>query len=180
MQQIEDIHIGDEVRFLDSVGGGKVSRIDTKSQLVYVEDEDGFELPTPLSQIVPIATGEPAHIASARSTHRALARYSSHRNAELTTKCVSARYAREHPQQGQENCLYPRPRRGYPKECHCLRTQSRLPRLPISGCLVRTVWLWGNDGNDSINRAGTASAQSIAKNKVLQSAKVLRQRKVLR
>lgn len=68
MQQIEDIHIGDEVRFLDSVGGGKVSRIDAKSKLVYVEDEDGFELPTPLSQIVPIATGDPAHIASASNT----------------------------------------------------------------------------------------------------------------
>lgn len=63
MQQIEDIHIGDEVRFLDSVGGGKVARIDTKQKLVYVEDSDGFELPTPLSQIVIIARAEQTHIA---------------------------------------------------------------------------------------------------------------------
>ena len=52
MQQIEDIHIGDEVRFLDSVGGGRVARIDAARRLIYVEDEDGFEIPTPLSQVV--------------------------------------------------------------------------------------------------------------------------------
>ena len=52
MQQIEDIHIGDEVRFLDSVGGGRVARIDAARRLIYIEDEDGFEIPTPLSQVV--------------------------------------------------------------------------------------------------------------------------------
>ena len=52
MQQIEDIHIGDEIRFLDSVGGGRVARIDASRRLIYVEDEDGFEIPTPLSQVV--------------------------------------------------------------------------------------------------------------------------------
>lgn len=52
MQAIEDIHLGDEVRFLDSVGGGRVARIDANRHLIYIEDEDGFEIPTPLSQIV--------------------------------------------------------------------------------------------------------------------------------
>ncbi|MBP1677327.1 MAG: hypothetical protein H6Q20_1886 [Bacteroidetes bacterium] len=37
---------GDTVRFLNAVGGGKVTRIDSKSGLVYVEDADGFEIPT--------------------------------------------------------------------------------------------------------------------------------------
>lgn len=65
--QIEDIHIGDEVRFLDSVGGGRVSRIDAKRKMVYVEDADGFELPTPLAQIVVVAQAEHSHIADTMS-----------------------------------------------------------------------------------------------------------------
>lgn len=43
---MEKIKIGDEIRFLNSTGGGKVVRIDNKTQLVYVEDQDGFEIPT--------------------------------------------------------------------------------------------------------------------------------------
>ena len=39
------IKIGDNVRFLNAVGGGKVTRIEEKKGLVYVEDEDGFEVP---------------------------------------------------------------------------------------------------------------------------------------
>lgn len=40
------IKIGDNVRFLNAVGGGKVTRIDEKKGIVYVEDEDGFEVPS--------------------------------------------------------------------------------------------------------------------------------------
>lgn len=36
---------GDTVRFVSAVGGGIVSRFDEKKGLVYVEDEDGFEIP---------------------------------------------------------------------------------------------------------------------------------------
>lgn len=39
------IKIGDRVRFLNAVGGGTVVRIDKVQNLVYVEDEDGFEIP---------------------------------------------------------------------------------------------------------------------------------------
>ena len=39
------INVGDNVRFLNAVGGGKVTRIDEKKNLVYVEDADGFEIP---------------------------------------------------------------------------------------------------------------------------------------
>ncbi|MDR0418669.1 MAG: DUF2027 domain-containing protein [Prevotellaceae bacterium] len=42
--------IGDKVRFLNSVGGGIVARIDGKT--VYVRDEDGFEMPSLASDIV--------------------------------------------------------------------------------------------------------------------------------
>lgn len=37
---------GDTVRFLNTTGGGIVSRVDEKKGLVYVEDADGFEIPT--------------------------------------------------------------------------------------------------------------------------------------
>jgi hypothetical protein len=36
---------GDTVRFVSAVGGGVVSRFDEKKGLVYIEDEDGFEIP---------------------------------------------------------------------------------------------------------------------------------------
>ena len=39
--------IGDIVRFLNSVGGGRVTKI--KDNIAYVEDEDGFETPVLLS-----------------------------------------------------------------------------------------------------------------------------------
>ncbi len=44
--------IGDTVRFLDTVGGGRISRIDEQKKLVYVKDQNGFEMPTPFSQVV--------------------------------------------------------------------------------------------------------------------------------
>ena len=46
------IKIGDTVRFLNSVGGGIVRRIDEKQNLVYVEDEDGFEVPALIREVV--------------------------------------------------------------------------------------------------------------------------------
>jgi len=43
--QKNNIKKGDTVRFLNAVGGGVVTRIDTQKGIVYVEDEDGFEIP---------------------------------------------------------------------------------------------------------------------------------------
>ena len=45
-KKINDMKIGDNVRFLNAVGGGRISRTDSKLGIVYVEDEDGFEIPT--------------------------------------------------------------------------------------------------------------------------------------
>lgn len=42
---------GDKVRFLNEVGGGTVSRIEG-SKMVYVLDEDGFEIPVLVSEVV--------------------------------------------------------------------------------------------------------------------------------
>lgn len=43
--------IGDKVRFLSDVGGGKVAGFKA-GNIVLVEDEDGFQIPTPISDVV--------------------------------------------------------------------------------------------------------------------------------
>ena len=43
--------IGDTVRFLKEVGGGRVSGFQDKNT-VLVEDSDGFEIPMPVSEVV--------------------------------------------------------------------------------------------------------------------------------
>lgn len=59
-------NIGDTVRFLNSVGGGRVARID--GQLAYVVDEDGFEMPVLQREcvVVALAGQEPAPTTSFR------------------------------------------------------------------------------------------------------------------
>ena len=46
------IKTGETVRFLNSVGGGVVVRVDEKQNLVFVEDEDGFEVPVLAREVV--------------------------------------------------------------------------------------------------------------------------------
>lgn len=44
------LKVGDNVRFLNSSGGGIVSRVD--GRLVFVEDQDGFEIPVMINEVV--------------------------------------------------------------------------------------------------------------------------------
>lgn len=53
---IEEMKIGDKVRFLSSTGGGKIAGFQ-KGNIVLVEDEDGFQIPTLMSEVVVIAEG---------------------------------------------------------------------------------------------------------------------------
>lgn len=50
--------VGDIVRFLNDVGGGKIVRIE--NQYAFVEDEDGFEQPVLLKECVVVSTDKPA------------------------------------------------------------------------------------------------------------------------
>ena len=43
--------IGDKVSFLSEVGGGKVAGFQGKN-IVLVEDEDGFQIPMPVNEVV--------------------------------------------------------------------------------------------------------------------------------
>ena len=49
--------IGDRVRFLSETGGGKVAGFQGKD-IVLVEDEDGFQIPTPIHDVVVISTDD--------------------------------------------------------------------------------------------------------------------------
>lgn len=44
------VKIGDTVRFLNSVGGGRVTRIE--ANMAFVTDEDGFDTPVLLKECV--------------------------------------------------------------------------------------------------------------------------------
>ncbi|MCM1079358.1 MAG: DUF2027 domain-containing protein [Bacteroidales bacterium] len=48
--------IGDKVGFLFDKGGGRVAAI--KGDIVYVEDEDGFQIPTPINEVVVEASAD--------------------------------------------------------------------------------------------------------------------------
>ena len=47
--------IGDKVRFFSDTGGGFIA--DIKGKIVLVEDEDGFQIPTPINEIVIVEDG---------------------------------------------------------------------------------------------------------------------------
>ena len=53
------VKVNDIVRFLNDVGGGKVTRVEGK--MVYVEDEDGFERPALAREVVVVDTTKPHH-----------------------------------------------------------------------------------------------------------------------
>lgn len=50
--------IGDKVRFLNDVGGGKVTAF-RPGGIVLVEDEDGFDMPMPMNEVVVIEEEAP-------------------------------------------------------------------------------------------------------------------------
>ena len=50
-KRIETMKIGDRVKFLSETGGGRIAGFQGKN-IALVEDEDGFQIPTPLSDLV--------------------------------------------------------------------------------------------------------------------------------
>ena len=50
MNNPQNVRVGVQIRFLNAVGGGRVARI--TGDTAWVEDEDGFEIPTALKDCV--------------------------------------------------------------------------------------------------------------------------------
>lgn len=61
--------VGDKVRFLDAIGGGIVKSISGSDCMV--EDEDGFEIPSRVSQCVVVTDEEDARAAGHAAVHQA-------------------------------------------------------------------------------------------------------------
>ena len=51
------VKTGDLVRFLNTTGGGTVTRIDTRSSAIFVRDDTGFEIPVRESEVVVVTEG---------------------------------------------------------------------------------------------------------------------------
>ena len=51
------MNIGDKVQFLSDIGGGKIAGFQGKD-IALVEDEDGFQIPTPISDLVVMSSGD--------------------------------------------------------------------------------------------------------------------------
>ena len=56
------MNIGDKVRFLSETGGGKVAGFQSNN-IVLVEDEDGFQIPFPINEVV-VVVGEDNYTSS--------------------------------------------------------------------------------------------------------------------
>ncbi len=63
---VQNIRVGDEVRFLNEVGGGRVTAILSKD-MVSVETQDGFEIPTYIKNLVVIPPSSPSSPSSQSS-----------------------------------------------------------------------------------------------------------------
>ena len=65
----QNLKKGDKVRFLSEIGGGHVSGFRGKD-IVLVEDEDGFEVPMQISEVVLIGDYDTAHVVAAKQQNR--------------------------------------------------------------------------------------------------------------
>lgn len=63
------LKVGDRVRFLNAVGGGVVKGIKDRN-IVLVEDEDGFDVPVPVSELVVVAEEQDQRMRRSRDDDR--------------------------------------------------------------------------------------------------------------
>lgn len=79
--------IGDIVRFLSSTGGGKIVRIE--GQIAHVEEEDGFETPVLLKELVVVTPAGEAAMSAPKDAFGGTAQAAQRRQAELQSKFVA-------------------------------------------------------------------------------------------
>lgn len=88
--------IGDKVKFLSETGGGKIAGFQGKN-IVLVEDEDGFQIPTPINEVVVVNTEDysTANVINKRAE-------AEERNLEETTLNHGHRSVKSMMQDGQD------------------------------------------------------------------------------
>lgn len=101
--------IGDKVRFLSEVGGGRVAGFQGKN-IVLVEDEDGFQVPMRVTDVVVIGEEdyETRHVVEvkAQSVKAALAAEAEEREEEPADKPITFRQKPEERQGGDKLSAY--------------------------------------------------------------------------
>ena len=98
---MEDMKIGDKVRFLSEVGGGVVTGFQGKD-IVLVEDTDGFDIPMPVRECVVIETDDynvptPAARAAKKRLENQSAARTDAATAEASSSALSSGWKAEHP-----------------------------------------------------------------------------------
>lgn len=79
--------IGDKVKFLSETGGGRISGF-RPGNIVLVEDEDGFEIPTPMTDVVVMGSGD-----DYKTANMVKAKIEQHENAKTDHRSVKAKLA---------------------------------------------------------------------------------------
>jgi hypothetical protein len=98
--------IGDKVRFLSEVGGGRVSGFQGKN-IVLVEDEDGFDVPMRISEVVVIGDEDydTRHVVEAKA-HAAAATVQEEKEEEPADRPVTFRAKPEERRGGDKLSAY--------------------------------------------------------------------------
>lgn len=79
--------IGDKVKFLSETGGGRISGF-RPGNIVLVEDEDGFEIPTPMADVVVMGTDD-----DYKTANMVKAKIQQHEQAKTDHRSVKAKLA---------------------------------------------------------------------------------------
>jgi len=99
--------IGDKVRFLSEVGGGRVSGFQGKN-IVLVEDEDGFDVPMRISEVVVIGEEDydTRHVVEAKAKSAASAMQQQEKEEEPADRPVTFRAKPEERRGGDKLSAY--------------------------------------------------------------------------
>lgn len=79
--------VGDIVRFLSSTGGGKIVKID--GQIAHVEEEDGFETPVLLKELVVVTPAADANLSAPKDAFGGTKQSAQRKEAERQSKFVA-------------------------------------------------------------------------------------------
>ena len=128
---------GDKVRFLSEVGGGKVAGFQGKN-IVLVEDEDGFEIPMPINEVVVVEQDDYAMGKMISAKMDAKQKAEEHANTELhqDSRSIKAILNETKPIRTWRNMMPPIER--LPSSSRCRSAQVAISSALISHSCLST------------------------------------------